>query len=77
MLNERQKMIFNILNTSGCATARDISNLMYLRNSVSVTPQSIAGTIRPWIERGYAANSDNGSGSKVYWITPYGKEFLK
>lgn len=77
MLNEKQKMIVELLRTSGCATAKDISNLLILRKGVKVSPQSVAGTIRPWIERGWAANSPNGNGGKVYWLTEYGKTQLK
>ena len=77
MLTDKQKGIVEIMRTSGCATAKDISNLLLLRKNIQASPQSVAGTIRPWIQRGWAANSPNGNGSKVYWLTDYGKTQLK
>lgn len=77
MLTEKQQTIINILKVSGCITVKDISNLAIRRHNAQISAASAAGTLRPWIARGLAANADNGMGGKVYWLTDYGKEYFK
>ena len=73
---EKQKMIVEVLKNYGCSTAADISRLVKREFGENITVNSVAGTLRPMIARGLAANADNGNGKKVYWITDYGKEKL-
>ena len=75
-MTSKQEMVLTTLKNHGCATTSTLAFLINKTYQQILTPASIAGTIRPFIQRGMAANADNGFGKKVYWLTDYGKERL-
>lgn len=76
-MNDKQKMIIEVLRKYGCCTTADIARLVNKQFAQNLSPASISGTIRAFISRGLMANADNGYGKKVYWMTDFGKEYFK
>lgn len=71
-----REMIVSVLNEYGCMNSFQIKGAVYRKFGVTITPQSAAGALRPLIGQGLAANSKDGSGKTIYWITEFGKEKL-
>ena len=71
-----KEMVINVLNEFGCMNSFQIKGAVYRKFGATITPQTAAGVLRPLIGYGYAANSKDGYGKAIYWLTEAGKEKL-
>ena len=71
-----KEMVTNVLNEYGCMTSCQIKGAVFRKYGAIITPQTAAGVLRPLIGYGWAANSKDGSGKTIYWLTEMGKEKL-
>lgn len=72
-----KEMIIDILKDYSCVTSFQIKGFIYRRFGVSITPQAVAGTLRPLIGQGFVGKSvDPNSGKMAYWFTDFGRKEL-
>lgn len=64
----KKEMIIDILKTTGCLTAKQIQSFILRKYNKNITPASVSGNLRPYIERGYVGSSKNTVNHTVYWI---------
>lgn len=64
----KKEMIIDILKTTGCLTAKQIQSFILRKYNENITPASVSGNLRPFIERGYVGHSKNMSNHTVYWL---------
>ena len=67
-MEERRELIVNILNKYGCATSREIMNLLLRDCEVKLTAAQISGVLRPMVAKGLAASSKDAYNTTVYWL---------
>lgn len=63
-----KEMVTSILWRYGCSTSKQIANLIHREFDETLTPAQCAGSLRPLIAAGKAANSKDASGKTVYWL---------
>lgn len=66
-MNKKEK-ILDILKTTGCITAKEISGFIIRKFNETISPQSVSGSLRPLIQQGQVGNCKNANGQTVYWI---------
>ena len=71
-----KNMVATALNTYGAMTSKQIANVIYRKQGVTLTPAQVAGALRPLAAKGMTATSKDAYGKSVYWMTEYGKEQL-
>ena len=74
---KNKDMVVSVLRDYGAMTSSQIAVQVNIRYDVSMTPAQAAGALRPLTAKGYAANSKDGYGKTVHWLTDAGKEALK
>jgi predicted transcriptional regulator len=74
---KNRDMVVSVLKDYGAMTSSQIAVQVNIRYHTSMTPAQAAGALRPLTAKGYAANSKDGYGKTVHWLTDAGKEALK
>ena len=69
-------MVAKALSEYGAMNSKQIANVIYRKQGVTLTPAQVAGALRPLAAKGMTANSKDAYGKSVYWMTEYGKEQL-
>lgn len=72
-----KEMVLNVMEQFGAMTSKQIAVQVNLHHNVILTPSQVAGTIRPLIAKGYAANSKDERNQTRYWLTDFYKEANK
>ncbi len=72
-----KEMVVSVLRDFGAMTSSQIAVQVNRRFNTVITPAQAAGALRPLTAKGYAANSKDGRGKLVHWLTDEGKEALK
>lgn len=73
-----KEAIIKVLRVHPCLTCTEIKNFAFRMFNVSMSPQSVAGSLRPMVDRGMVGKSpDPNSGRMAYWLTTFGSENLK
>ena len=72
-----KEIVMNILNEHPCLTGVQIHDYAYRKFKVTISPQAIAGVLRPLAAKGFVAQSKHPENNRnVYWFTDLGKEKL-
>lgn len=64
----KKELIFQALSEYSCVTTKELSNYIKRIYKESITPASIAGTLRCFEKEGKVAKSNCGVGTH-YWVT--------
>lgn len=67
-MRTNKELITEVLTTYGAMTSKQIAVQVYNKMGVSLTPAQVAGTLRPLVAQGKAANSKDGRGQTRYWM---------
>ena len=65
---DKKEMVIDILKTTGCLTAKEVSGFIVRKFNEKVSPQSVSGSLRPLVQQGLVGSYKNASGHTVYWI---------
>lgn len=72
-----QEMIVSVLQDHSCLTAQEIKGFVNRKFDTIISPQAIAGCLRPLVAAGVTTKGISPTNNKtVYWITDYGKTYL-
>ena len=71
-----KELIINVLKEHSCLTANEIKGFILRQEGPNLSPQSIAGIMRPIIAAGHATKGVSPSNNKtVYWLTRQGEAY--
>ena len=69
-----KEYVLNVLRDHSCLTANEIKGFILRQEGPNLSPQSIAGIMRPIIAAGHATKGTSPSNNKtVYWLTRQGE----
>lgn len=65
-----KELVVNVLKEHSCLTAQEIKGFVLRSTGTSISPQAIAGIMRPMIAAGQAEKGISPHNNKtVYWLT--------
>lgn len=64
---EKIEMITTVLHEHPCLNSNEIKGFIYRKYGVTISAQSVAGTLRPLVAQG-KVGKDNHTGKMVYWM---------
>lgn len=71
------QLVVDVLKDHGCQTAYEIMGMINRKHGIKISTTSVAGVMRPLVNKGYANKYPNPyNGKMAYWLTDEGKAVL-
>ena len=72
---EKREAIIKIFKDYGCMSSKQASAFLKRKMNLDISPQSVSGTMRSLMAKGYAGSSKTDKNTTMYWlITPAWEE---